>query len=111
CLTQPRPPRSTLFPYTTLFRSHDRQPPRREIVAQHVEREDDAAERGNGEQDHRIGQHDSLRCSSRALSSVDLCAKFVKKKLKKVAYRGNYRIMGACTERRSMPSASVSGSC
>src|SRR2546425_3738213 len=25
-----RPPRSTLFPYTTLFRSHQRQPPVRE---------------------------------------------------------------------------------
>src|SRR5439155_6567725 len=26
-----RPPRSTLFPYTTLFRSHPRQPPRNRL--------------------------------------------------------------------------------
>src|SRR3712207_7836824 len=31
-----RPPRSTLFPYTTLFRSHRQHPPRRDLHRQTV---------------------------------------------------------------------------
>src|SRR3712207_8291418 len=36
-----RPPRSTLFPYTTLFRSefldHETEPARRQVIAEHLE--------------------------------------------------------------------------
>src|SRR5437763_13303634 len=54
----PRPPRSTLFPYTTLFRSADESPGRRHGIAQGIARQDgqgggDAWENGDG--------HDALQ--------------------------------------------------
>src|SRR2546426_3841136 len=43
-----RPPRSTLFPYTTLFRSHRRDDPERDSKQQHAEKLFYAAHPGAG---------------------------------------------------------------
>src|SRR3712207_8689809 len=52
-----RPPRSTLFPYTTLFRSDDAEDGRVELTLRHVEhRDDDLAPRElREERGHRGG--------------------------------------------------------
>src|SRR2546425_1948024 len=57
-----RPPRSTLFPYTTLFRSEleDRRPARPEVCLQAVEEERDGREAVMAEQREQLLGHDGL---------------------------------------------------
>src|SRR2546430_13521089 len=62
-----RPPRSTLFPYTTLFRSLDRGHPRRAVAAAVVCRQSDRTRRGEQRAAVR-GPH--LRDGSRRSSHV-----------------------------------------
>src|SRR3989475_9606486 len=67
-----RPPRSTLFPYTTLFRSHDRQgtvrggPGDRREVAVHVGRAEQVPDAGL-ERHQRVGQASARACGGSAL--------------------------------------------
>src|SRR2546422_5307330 len=52
-----RPPRSTLFPYTTLFRSHDRGEQRHEGVEPPRERRYEPAERPGAQEDQQDQGH------------------------------------------------------
>src|SRR5437867_9849925 len=67
----PRPPRSTLFPYTTLFRSHRARPDRR--VRQDVQR---LRRGGEGEGDRKSTR---LNSSHRTISYAVFCLKKKKK--------------------------------
>src|SRR5437763_13192258 len=83
----PRPPRSTLFPYTTLFRSRSARGTVRELVAAdhgHPDRADDAAVGGRRRvADWRRQQQDRkstrLNSSHRCISYAVFCLKKKKK--------------------------------
>src|SRR2546426_7240445 len=90
-----RPPRSTLFPYTTLFRSHDEVDPEARVGAAAAEAlpdEDRGARRAEGA-DEREGVHGADRKSTRLNSShlVISYAVFCLKKKKQTNLRTTCR--------------------
>src|SRR5438445_9271933 len=78
-----RPPRSTLFPYTTLFRSHPPQP----LAARRGEREEHEGRHRQlppGRHDHALDRKSTRLNSSHAnISYAVFCLKKKKKKKKK----------------------------
>src|SRR5258708_18926206 len=87
-----RPPRSTLFPYTTLFRSHDRHPGR-QPVARHGRDAADPAEAhaaqpagGEGARADEDRKSTRLNSSHQIISYAVFC---LKKKKKKIAFSWN----------------------
>src|SRR5437867_8693590 len=89
-----RPPRSTLFPYTTLFRSGIRLPhrrPRRHRDRVHSERR--RAVRGGRRRPPRLSRDRKstrLNSSHRTISYAVFCLKKKKKKLKKHSIKPKY---------------------
>src|SRR2546430_12646529 len=59
-----RPPRSTLFPYTTLFRSGERAAERPQRTAERPERTSERPERGNQREGGRPEDRKSTRLNS-----------------------------------------------
>src|SRR5437667_5147446 len=90
-----RPPRSTLFPYTTLFRSHEehdpgaRQDAERALVLAAVEEEQQRGEEPDREQ-HRVqADRKSTRLNSShiTISYAVFCLKKKNNKRQKTAYK------------------------
>src|SRR5947208_10283174 len=98
-----RPPRSTLFPYTTLFRSHP--PSDAREMGQDAERRDDRSELGREAHDKRIEpDEDQDRKSTRLNSSHQIISYAVfclKKKKKKQITKGRGRRLRTHTDSRT----------
>src|SRR5438067_6169155 len=90
-----RPPRSTLFPYTTLFRSHDVRTGD-EHVARIADHDDEVGDRGRihrTPRDHRLRRHGprSEEHTSELQSRFDLvCRLLLEKKKKNNKYKQSH---------------------
>src|SRR5438105_7732739 len=94
-----RPPRSTLFPYTTLFRSAVARPERLTVVE--VERHDGAAPFGRlhrfvRKRRRRVRQR-SEEHTSELQSRVDLVCRLLLEKKKKTAHRAAHKYRVGCS--------------
>src|SRR5438477_5970905 len=84
-----RPPRSTLFPYTTLFRSQRQHQPRDAVDAQvvgerHLREGGEAADQRRPEQRVRDRKSTRLNSSHMSISYAVFCLKKKKKKTKHI---------------------------
>src|SRR5437588_12871491 len=82
-----RPPRSTLFPYATLFRSNARQPASHRVVVEAAHRNADGAHRFSGRRPEAVAagldrKSTRLNSSHTVISYAVFCLK--KKKKKKI---------------------------
>src|SRR2546422_3890529 len=78
-----RPPRSTLFPYTTLFRSRGGADPRHDHAAQEAAFGGDAVERGRRAEVHDDGVARSEEHTSELQSRLHLVCRLLLEKKKK----------------------------
>src|SRR3712207_8123967 len=99
-----RPPRSTLFPYTTLFRSAHRADHADQAVEQHCDhhrgqhpRHDEALHRRHAEHFHRVEDRKSTRLNS-SHANISYAVFCLKKKIEKTYYSNLNAI--ACIETR-----------
>src|SRR5260370_32050170 len=91
-----RPPRSTLFPYTTLFRSVDAQQPAPDIVV--IGQLVDGAIGGAAGRSQRSEEH-----TSELQSHLNLVCRLLLEKKKNNDYRGRQLLRGAPERRTYIP--------
>src|SRR2546421_9605612 len=84
-----RPPRSTLFPYTTLFRSHEHRPERR--IAWTLEMEQQQARPGRDRDLHLDRKSTRLNSSHDQISYAVFCLKKKKKKKIQIIYENKQK--------------------
>src|SRR5690349_22188730 len=95
-----RPPRSTLFPYTTLFRSRGDVAPGRRPAAGLAARDDLPAPAGRGRRRGPAGQEGQDRKSTRLNSShveISYAVFCLKKKKKQYPTKLSFAIRTSCT--------------